>query len=59
MDVRAALRAGARALGVATGICSAAELEAAARAEGAKEGDYVILESLADTAAVLAALGLK
>lgn len=69
MDVKAALKAGAGALGVTTGICSAESLEAAGREGGGvlisggggggeSAGKVVVLESLEDTAGVLAALGL-
>ncbi|KAF8056466.1 hypothetical protein HT031_006323 [Scenedesmus sp. PABB004] len=55
-DVRAALAAGAVAVGVTTGVCSRAELEAAAA--GAPPGRLAVLESLADLPAVLKVLQL-
>lgn len=56
MDVRAAVEAGAGALGVATGNCPAEKLEAARRGPGE---EVVVLPSLEDTGAVLQALGLE
>jgi hypothetical protein len=67
MDIQAALRAGASALGVATGIASISDLEAAAAAalvseaagsEAAGDLAAVVLPGLQDTEAVLAALEL-
>ncbi|GBF94295.1 hypothetical protein Rsub_06917 [Raphidocelis subcapitata] len=55
-DVRAAVEAGAAALGVATGTCSAEQLEAARRGP---DDEIRVLASLEDTEAVLAALGLE
>ena len=52
MDIQAALDAGATPIGVATGIFSRQALEEVAGGAG------VVLDDLADTAAVLAALGL-
>lgn len=53
-DIRAALTSGAAALGVATGVYPRAKLEAL----GA-EPEVVVLDSLEDTDAVMAALGLE
>jgi phosphoglycolate phosphatase len=54
LDVRAALATGARAIAVATGQFSMADL--AASAEGAAAGTVVVLPDLSDTAAVVAAV---
>ena len=56
LDVRAALVTGARAIAVATGQFSVAELAAAADDDGAPPGAVVVLPDLTDTAAVLAAV---
>lgn len=55
-DVRAALVTGARAIAVATGQFSVAELTAAAAADGAAPGEVTVLADLADTPAVVAAV---
>lgn len=55
-QVRAALEAGAAALGVATGICSEEQLEAARRGPG---DELKVLPNLEETDAVLAVLGLE
>ncbi len=54
LDVRAALSAGARAIAVATGQFSAADLVASA--EGAPAGAVVVMADLTDTVAVVAAV---
>jgi len=60
MDIQAALAANAHALGVATGVATMQDLEAAgaAAATAGGSGEVVVLPSLEDTAAVLAALKL-
>jgi len=56
LDVRAALVTGARAIAVATGQFSLADLAAAGAGAGARPGSLVVLPGLADTAAVVAAV---
>ncbi|KAF5841594.1 halo-acid dehalogenase-like hydrolase [Dunaliella salina] len=55
MDIKAALAAGAKALGVATGVFSKEQLEACAPGNP----NLVVVESFEDTAATLAAMGLS
>ncbi|KAL6765250.1 HAD-like domain-containing protein [Haematococcus lacustris] len=57
MDIQAALAAGAKAVGVTTGIYSREELLAAAP-PGTPPGALLVLDSLEDTSAVLKAFGL-
>jgi phosphoglycolate phosphatase-like HAD superfamily hydrolase len=57
MDVQAALGAGVRALGVATGVYSSTDLRDAAGISGSPSS--VVLENLSDTAAVLKAFNLS
>jgi len=55
MDIKAALAAGAKALGVATGVFSKEQLEACAPGNP----NLVVVESFENTAATLAAMGLS
>lgn len=56
LDIEAALVTGARAIAVATGQFSVAELTAAARNDGAAPGTVTVLPDLTDTAAVVSAV---